>query len=917
MDIDAAPPDVCPDGPLKSRNDVRRSLSLFNRLPKDLSSLLRSSSLTSRRVSIHENQHRRSTTKVSLAAGYVKQDMLDNIANARASRPAKADSRVFNLISRSRSRSGSRSHGDKEAMEVDAVNVPEPPSPPSPQSPHKPVSLLQSRPLSAATTGTASTVTPANITPRKRAPAPIAIAPVEEEPPMAPAPGPKQLVARKNFHLFGITLPSPRKSSFGSSRPSTPSDVRPPSPVRRQGSPSPQRRAPPSPTPKSKLKSKPKSYQNVGQGSASKLDSLSKFFVGTGMRVPSDPQPHKTSTTASRIPTLKHSPAAQKLAPQAHITPSTIVADPMPPPEKLKQSGRKYMSEVGNTARVQDPATPTPTPRVQSSSMSTIGGSTARPRASAASVIGSTSTAHIRSISSPRASVAGSSSTPAPRASTAHASPTVVSSHPRVINSQSRPAIGVSPRMSTSTTASTSSLSTRERRPSIDSASNAYRSYRPSGRLGGIAEDRWKGKGVEEVDNEPHAHIANFSATTAVAASGRPSANGQMHHLIATSKKSSVAIATPTATATTATTATTNGMPPKTQSTIGSVSGRKHGSFDFERPGWGAGAGAGPAARGAATTLGVGFARARREPLRGASVDGRPERSMAAGMAGVGSARLLAGANRNVRMVPPPPPPPPVELEPDHTGASGSTSHSNVTGGTSSWGRSTGRRLSTGLSKLTSGLGFGSKATKSAMGAVKERQHGKFAFEPPVPTLPLGVRREKSREGERERQWEKEKEERERRVKLPLAPSVPGRGHNVNHSTSSTTSSTHTGVSVGHRSGTKGRSLDLGLGLAWAPTKVREDAVMPESSFGRSLSASRRQQQGREVADVFRNALDEDGYQSFKKYVHRFDAHEIPFDGSTGIIARVERLLRKAPHLGTEERERLLDNFVKIILQNA
>ncbi|KAJ7876247.1 hypothetical protein B0H13DRAFT_1632301, partial [Mycena leptocephala] len=119
------------------------------------------------------------------------------------------------------------------------------------------------------------------------------------------------------------------------------------------------------------------------------------------------------------------------------------------------------------------------------------------------------------------------------------------------------------------------------------------------------------------------------------------------------------------------------------------------------------------------------------------------------------------------------------------------------------------------------------------------------------------------------------------------------------------------------RSGKKGRSLDLGLGLAWAPTKVREDAVMPESSFGRTLSASRREQQGKEVAEVFRTALDEDGYRSFKKYVHRFDAHEIPFDGPTGIVTRVERLLRKAHHLGEDARKELLDSFVKLILQNA
>ncbi|KAJ7771783.1 hypothetical protein B0H16DRAFT_195757 [Mycena metata] len=229
-----------------------------------------------------------------------------------------------------------------------------------------------------------------------------------------------------------------------------------------------------------------------------------------------------------------------------------------------------------------------------------------------------------------------------------------------------------------------------------------------------------------------------------------------------------------------------------------------------------------------------------------------------------------------------------------------------------SWGRSTGKRLSAGLTKLTSGLGLG-RSTKSTttIGAGRERQHGKFAFEPPVPSLPTNLRRELSMDsGERERHWEREDKE------LGIKPQIAGKGHGASHSTSST-SSTHTGVSAGHRSGTKGRSLDLGLGLAWAPTKVREDAVMPESSFGRTLSASRREQQGKEVAEVFRTALNEDGYRSFKKYVHRFDAHEIPFDGPTGIVTRVERLLRKAQHLTDDEREKLLDAFVKLILQTA
>jgi hypothetical protein len=92
---------------------------------------------------------------------------------------------------------------------------------------------------------------------------------------------------------------------------------------------------------------------------------------------------------------------------------------------------------------------------------------------------------------------------------------------------------------------------------------------------------------------------------------------------------------------------------------------------------------------------------------------------------------------------------------------------------------------------------------------------------------------------------------------------------------------------VGHRSGLKGRSLDLGLGLAWAPSKVPEEALLHPSSRvlnnGRSTnrgagfssehssgwSGPRRDRigdevKGREVSEAIRKALDADGYRLFK-----------------------------------------------------
>ncbi|KAJ7184192.1 hypothetical protein C8R46DRAFT_1298607 [Mycena filopes] len=844
----------------RQRADVRRSLSLFAK-NLDLSALIRSSSLTSRRFATSEErpQPRRRSRKVTL--DYVKQEMLDDIANERSSRPSKPDSGILNLISRSRSTSRSKPGDEPSPVAVVDVDVPELPADAAidPSSPHKPPQLLQSRPLSAATTNTASTVTPLNVTPRKRtAPSRIPIPTVKEEPAPTPA-APEAKQPKKTF--LGIPLPSPRKSSFGS-RPTSPSEPSP-APIRRQGSSSLRRAAAASPTPKPKAKNatQPKAKPDIGQGPApsSTLDSLSKFFVGTGMRVSSNPETTRPTATPTSKPTSKM-PAPK---PGPHISPSTIVAGPATPKAVPKQPSRRYMSEVGNTARVQEPVTPTPVPRAGAS---TIG--TSKRVSGVASVVGGPSTSHVRSsIGNPRASIVGSRTSgagsmlasPSSVRSSTLASPSTVRVRASSIGA-TQSAIAVASRASGAASSATSSIPTRERTDS----SRGYRGYRGDGRLVGIAE--WKG-GIMDDDQ---AHVTVNPTMTATAT-----------------------------TRTTATTTTTTTTPKHTAS-------RKHGSFDFERPGWGAA----PGTRAGSSSLGA--ASRNRRDLRGASgsVDSsRGERGAGPGIAGIGAARLYAstsGTHRTVRVVPPTPP----EIEPNHTGASTSTSasQSNVTGGTSSWGRSTGKRLSAGLTKLTSGLGLG-RSTKSTttIGAAKERQHGKFAFEPPVPALPPSVRRELSMDsGERER------EEKEQRTK----PRLSGKGHAASHSTSST-SSTHTGVSAGHRSGTKGRSLDLGLGLAWAPTKVREDAVMPESSFGRTLSASRREQQGKEVAEVFRSALNEDGYRSFKKYVHRFDAHEIPFDGPTGIITRVERLLRKAQHLGDDERERLLDSFVKLILQTA
>ncbi|GLB34017.1 hypothetical protein LshimejAT787_0109010 [Lyophyllum shimeji] len=405
----------------------------------------------------------------------------------------------------------------------------------------------------------------------------------------------------------------------------------------------------------------------------------------------------------------------------------------------------------------------------------------------------------------------------------------------------------------------------------------------------------------------------------------------------------------------------------------------KHGSFDFERPGWSAAAGAiqrtgsggttGTATSGTGTSLG-GWGRG--HGGHDGLLSGIRESAMGPGLAGVGTLQRevslkrgeereemmnrareeerrrrkaeaqntdgtrdkmaerglggLAEKGRKSQASP-------RALSPDENRAA--TSASNSTAKSSSWGRKRGALF-----------GSGGKVKITSLGV----SHGPFDFEPAVqsPTrstesvgpaydAPLsvswagekgkhmarvkgGVEREKERLNGREKEKRSQSAHRGDRAPVPV-PSA----------------------SVGHRSGTKGRSLDLGLGLAWAPRTVREDALLPGAGFfgrsvsgssslgdrsvgGRSVSGStnghatieeEKSILGNQVAEVFKNALDDAGYMTFRQYVHRFDAHDIPFDGPTGIVARVERLLMNAPALSEEGKRQLLDSFVRVVLQHA
>ncbi|KAG7449420.1 uncharacterized protein BT62DRAFT_929388 [Guyanagaster necrorhizus] len=343
------------------------------------------------------------------------------------------------------------------------------------------------------------------------------------------------------------------------------------------------------------------------------------------------------------------------------------------------------------------------------------------------------------------------------------------------------------------------------------------------------------------------------------------------------------------------------------------VRSTRHGSFDFERPGMISRTASGNSV---STNMTGAYSYNRSgDSLSNASRSGEPS--------GLGSSRSGV-AQKDIPLQPPKrrrshrATPPIAPLEPDYTGASSSTNHSKSTTGTnglsSSLGRNAGKRmLGSGVARLVS------------------IPHGPFSFEPPVPSPTVSNMSESTRGsgmGDREaEEREREVVERRRQGDHELtAIKQSWRTAHVDIKSEPTPSTT-----VGYRSATKGRSLDLGLGLAWAPTKVREEALIPSSTFALSRSTSsrnglksaaakfaeERSKVGKEIAEMFKNALGIEQYATFKQYVHRFDAHDIPFDGPTGIIARAGQLLDNSRNLGDDGKKHLLDNLVRVILQNA
>ncbi|KAF7798352.1 hypothetical protein EIP86_009573 [Pleurotus ostreatoroseus] len=226
--------------------------------------------------------------------------------------------------------------------------------------------------------------------------------------------------------------------------------------------------------------------------------------------------------------------------------------------------------------------------------------------------------------------------------------------------------------------------------------------------------------------------------------------------------------------------------------------------------------------------------------------------------------------------------------------------------------------------------GHSSSLGRSAGGRAARTLHGAFRFEPavpPIPGSPAGDARE-----------------RDKRLAAQFTPSttpVPfaARSDNV--------SGDGSGEKGWHerRGRAKGRSLDLGLSLAWAPQKVSEDAVReynrPSSRASGSVArptprwkservravGEQGQLQARaagmgagmgasDVARAFREALGDAAYAIFKTYVHRYDAGAIPLDGPYGFLSHARRLLDNAATLDERRKQDLLERLRWIVREN-
>ncbi|OCH92143.1 hypothetical protein OBBRIDRAFT_727399 [Obba rivulosa] len=337
----------------------------------------------------------------------------------------------------------------------------------------------------------------------------------------------------------------------------------------------------------------------------------------------------------------------------------------------------------------------------------------------------------------------------------------------------------------------------------------------------------------------------------------------------------------------------------------------KHGSFDFERP-VSNGAGAGMSVKAALKSMGVGDHGTHHGLQRSLSAKGTSRRERERDANGRGDHRVVQVASEPLQSKDRRKPildvnthdlgrrttgsstashtQPTSHLREvsnqkamDYVPGSPISSNSGNSGLTSSWGRSSGKRMA-------------------------RPSHPPFKFEPAVPPIP-GSPAVDERRG------------------------VPPRPATSAHTRAEEPLSQASKARQARATG-KGRSLDLGLGLSWAPSRVREDAILlgVSGSSGGTTGATRVRarwrgadvdEEGRlglgtasDVAEAFREALGDAAYGTFKTFVHRFDARAIPLDGPYGLLTHVRRLLDSAPGMDARYKQRLLDRFVRVVQEN-
>ncbi|EAU84661.2 hypothetical protein CC1G_00180 [Coprinopsis cinerea okayama7 len=762
-----------------------------------------------------------------------------NPDDERPSRRAKFESRLYNFLTRSRSRSRSKQDPSDDtklsrrpSVKKDTTNS---------MSGTKPVSRIPSRPLSSTTATTNNTITPGTPKPKRKL----------TSAPLLPQPQPLQDVSlngtsssrpttpkpkKKLQNLFGIPLALANRKSSRSrsrSRPNTPepsSDV-PPLPTTGfsdDSAPKPrQSHSPHSSRPQTPTRSRPSDPLSNGMSTGSTSNSLKlpKLFSGRTITSSEGNQHRQRPSTSASVNTSSK--------------PKSGISGPI----------RRPVSATRRTLKPDAPPDPSP------------------PKSSKAS-----NGVPPRQLTPPKPP------TPPPKKAPVNGNALSLPTKGKVMTHHV---------------------------PKFNSVDGGY---------------RYRGGNMSVVDEEGRLDLSRTSSLKGKSREAEPNA-----HLRSGLKKMSI-----------------------------DVRNTKHGSFDFERPGWGA-----SLMHRTGSTGTNGSHHSKIGDLLVQDLEQR-ESTFGPGLAGVGtlqrdlSIKRLKDTEEEIKArerarrlheyihkdrLPPIPTINGHDSKEDNLNASTSTSGTAQTGKSSSLSKATGRRAAS----RTGGSGHGLTRL------IGTAQHPPFPFEPavPSPTWSIGsnstaVETSKTDKGARLKEDVKRREAERKLVGKGDRPPVP------------VPSPSSTGY---HRPGNRGRSLDLGLGLNWAPSTIKEAALLPSSTLftrtasssttrstsgqsvvGRSASSSTngqgsgrsqrsplqdveedggRSQLGKEVAELFRNVLDDRGYNTFKSYVRRFDAGEIEFDGRNGIVERVERLLTDAPSVSSQDKRLILEKFVRIILQNA